>query len=358
VAAVAEGDVPWYREIAINGLVSASYVANFNSPPSHTNQFRLFDTDSGSIRLDLAQLVFQREAAAPGRIGFRTDFLFGPAAGVTAAAGLFRDESGAAGNFDLLQAYLGYIAPIGRGIRFDAGKFTTHIGYEVVANYDGFNDTLSHSFLCTLAEPVSHTGLRVSYPFTERVSAQLLVVNGWDNAVDNNGRKSIGAQLEVAPTPRTSLVVAYLGGPEQDDDTANARHTVDAYALTRVGRAATLALNYVHGREEQVAIAEAAGGGRRDASWQGVAGYVRYQFWPRLAATMRAEWFDDPQGARTGYVQSLWEVTLSPEFRPHPRLVLRADLRHDRSSEAVFELSDGTFGTSQVTLGVNALVVF
>ena len=70
------------------------------------------------------------------------------------------------------------------------------------------------------------------------------------------------------------------------------------------------------------------------------------------------EWFDDPQGARTGWVQSLTEVTLTPEFRPHPKFIIRGDLRRDHSTRPVFELSDGTFGASQVTLSVNGLFVF
>ena len=58
-------------------------------------------------------------------------------------------------------------------------------------------------------------------------------------------------------------------------------------------------MNYDYGRETQVAMAETAGGGVRDASWQGIAGYGRYAFSDR-ALTLRGEWFDDPQGARTG----------------------------------------------------------
>ena len=117
-------------------------------------------------------------------------------------------------------------------------------------------------------------------------------------------------------------------------------------------------MNYDYGQESSVPLAETAGGGTADASWQGVAGYGRVTLSPRAALTLRAEWFDDPQGARTGHVQSLKEVTLTPEFKPHPHVVVRGDLRRDWSNRDVFEKGDGTFGRSQVTLSLNGIVVF
>ena len=165
---------PWYAQISVNGLVSASYVGNVNSPSSGTNQFRVFDTRSDTFALDVAELVVQRSVSAPGDAGFRVDLTFGSLIPkVTAAAGLFRDENGVAGSFDLQQAYFSYIAPAGRGLRIDAGKFTTYLGYEVIEGYDGYNDNHSHSFLFGYAQPITHTGLRVSYPFSGAVSAQV-----------------------------------------------------------------------------------------------------------------------------------------------------------------------------------------
>jgi hypothetical protein len=205
----------------VNGLVSASYVGNFNAPPSGTNQFRVFDTRSDTFALDVAELVVQRSVSAPGDAGFRIDLTFGSLVPkVTAAAGLFRDENGVAGSFDLQQAYFSYIAPAGRGLRIDAGKFTTYLGYEVIEGYDGYNDNHSHSFLFGYAQPITHTGLRVSYPFSGAVSAQAYLVNGWDNAVDNNTGKSIGAQLTLTPSPRLSVLLNYLGGPEQASESS------------------------------------------------------------------------------------------------------------------------------------------
>jgi hypothetical protein len=351
--------IPWYQTISFNGLVSTSYVANFNEPASRTNQFRVFDSSDRTIALDVVELVVQRTVSQPGDAGFRADFTFGTSVPrATAALGLFRDGSGQAGDFDVQQAFLSYIVPAGRGVRVDAGKFVTHIGYEVIEGYDGFNDNHSRGLLFGYAEPFTHTGLRVSYPFSDRVSAQVHVVNGWDDARDNNSGKSIGAQLAVTPSSRVAITANYLGGPEQAGNDSHLRHLVDLVATIKATPALTLTANYDYGHEAGTTLPDTAGGGVRDSAWQGVAGYARYTLSGRAAVTLRGEWFDDPQGARTGYVQTLKEITFTPEFHPRPSLVIRGDLRRDWSDRAVFELSDGASGRSQVTMSVNALFVF
>ena len=352
-------DKPWYQDLSFNGLVSTSFVVNFNTPASRTNQYRIFDADDRSFKLDVFELDVQRAISTPGQAGFRADLTFGSSVSkVTAAAGLFRDDDGQAGDFDIHQAFASYIAPFGRGLRFDAGKFVTHIGYEVIEGYDGFNDNHSRSFLFGYAEPVSHTGLRLSYPFSDTVSGQFYLVNGWDNAKDNNRGKSLGFQLAVTPAPRVSVTANYLGGPEQTDNDDHLRHIIDLVAIVKATPVITFSANFDYGREAQAALADTAGGGVNDVTWQGVAGYVRFTLSPRTALILRGEWFDDPQGARTAVVQRLSEFTITPEFRLHPKFVLRGDLRRDHSSHAVFETRDGTFTAGQVTLSVNGLLIF
>jgi hypothetical protein len=349
---------PWYQAISVNGLVSASYEANFNNPASRTNQFRVFDTDEGSATLDEVELVVQRAISSPGQAGFRVDLTLGTMSRVTAAAGLFRDASGEAGDLDMRQAFASYIAPLGKGLRIDVGKFVTHVGYEVSDGYDGFNDNHTRGLLFGYAEPITHTGVRLSYPFGEKVSGQVLVVNGWDNAVDNNTGKSVGAQLAWTVSPRLAVTMNYLGGPEQPNNNDHLRHLADLVVVAKLAPAVTLVGVYDYGHEAAVRLADTAGGGVMDSSWQGVAGYARYALSARAAVTLRAEWFDDPEGARTQYAQTLKEVTLTPEFRVLPTFIVRGDLRRDQSDRAVFEQGDGSFGHGQTTVSVNVLFVF
>ncbi|HYN43778.1 MAG TPA: outer membrane beta-barrel protein, partial [Thermoanaerobaculia bacterium] len=168
---------PWYETIAVNGFVTTSWSWNFNRPASGTNQYRVFDFDDNTIKIDGAELVLQKVASAPGEAGFRVDAVAGASIPrVSAAAGLFRDDDGKAEDFDLQQAFVSYVAPLGSGLRFDAGKFATHCGYEVIEGYDGYNDNATRSFLFGYAEPSSHTGLKATYAFSGTVSTMVEVV--------------------------------------------------------------------------------------------------------------------------------------------------------------------------------------
>ena len=88
---------------------------------------------------------------------------------------------------------MSYIAPLGTGLRFDFGKFVTHLGYELIEGYDGYNDNYSRSLLFNYAIPLTHTGVKASYSISPKVSLMAMVVNGWDDAIDNNSSKSVGA---------------------------------------------------------------------------------------------------------------------------------------------------------------------
>lgn len=343
---------PWYETIGVNAFVTTSWSWNFNRPASGTNQYRVFDFDDNSIKIDGAELVLQKVASAPGEAGFRVDAVAGASIPrVSAAAGLFRDDDGTAGDFDLQQAYISYIAPLGTGLRFDAGKYATHCGYEVIEGYDGYNDNATRSFLFGYAEPASHTGLKATYALSGTVSAMVEVVNGWDNVKDSNSAKSVGGQLAFTLPSNATVYVNALFGPERAGDDGDDRTFLNVVATWKLGTRSALGLDAVWATEEN-----AAGPGL-DATWGGVALYGRLGLSPSFALVLRAEVFDDPDGVRTGTEQTLSELTLTPELKLAPGLVLRADLRLDHSTRDVFEKEAGFAGT-QPTVLLNALYFF
>jgi hypothetical protein len=78
-----------------------------------------------------------------------------------------------------------------------------------------------------------------------------------------------------------------------------------------------------------------------DVNWWGVGLYGRFA--PpdsRTAFAVRAEYYDDEDGAISGIAQTLKEVTATLEHRPVERLILKLEGRYDRSSAEAFA-SDG-----------------
>ncbi len=344
---------PWYESVTVNGFVEASYTWNLDHPDSDLDVLRVFDYDDSEIKLDVAELVVQRPAVKRGDLGFRIDATAGQSVpAVTAASGLFRDpDSGEAQDYDLHQVFVSWIAPLGEGLRIDAGKFVTPFGMEVIEGHDGYNDNQTRSLLFGYSIPFTHTGLRFTYPLGAKVTATAMVVQGWDNWQDNNGSKSVIVQVAATPTPRWTLYLNAMGGPEQRDNSRDQRYLYNAVGIFKPSDRLTFGLDLVLGDEEHLG----ADGGR--ARWSGVAGYAKWAFDSSWSLALRGEVFDDPDGARTGTSQKLHEVTLTPEWKVTPHLVLRADLRRDRSDEEVFQ-HRAEPASAQTTVTFAALLLY
>ena len=351
-AEAAAGAPDWLHELTLNGFLATSYSHGANHSASGTNQFRVFDFDDAMFKLDVFELVLQKPVVNPRASGFRVDLASGSSIPrVSAAAGLFRDASGTAGDLDLQQAFASYVAPLGSGLRLDLGKFVTHHGYEVIPGCDGWNDNASRSFLFGYAIPFTHTGARASYTFSPRAVGVFMLVNGWDVARDNNRAKSVGGQLTLTPNAALTLIVNGMVGPERPGNDHASRRLLDLIAAWKAGPRLTLGGNADWGGEDDaVALGQ-------DGSWRGFAGYARFVACRQFTVSVRAEAFEDTDGLRTGVAQRLTGLTVTPETRLTPHLLLRGDLRVDRSDHDVFEKRLG-LTDSQPTVLVEALYSF
>ncbi|MGA9115555.1 MAG: outer membrane beta-barrel protein [Bacteroidota bacterium] len=341
------GTEAWYDDVALNVFLSAGYSYNTNRPDSATNLFRVFDSKDNSFQIHVMELSLKKDPAiAPWSTGFRADITAGSSIPrVSRSAGL---ESG---DLDLQQAFASFVAPIGSGMRFDVGKFVTPLGSEVIEGYDGYNDNGSRSFLFGYAIPFTHTGLRATYSFSAAFTGTLFAANGGDNAVDNNRGKSFGAQLGWTPVEGATMLLGAVTGPEQPDNAADRRTVIDFVGTVAVLPELTLGLNADVGAEERAA----PGGGT--AKWGGLAVYLRWHCCEPFSLSLRAEQFEDLDGARTLQAQILRELTLTPEVRLGDHLLIRSDLRVDKSTMPVFQ-KGGDWSDMQSTVSLSMLFVY
>lgn len=178
-----------------------------------------------------------------------------------------------------------------------------------------------------------------------------MVVNGWDNARDNNRSKSVCAQIRLTPCPALSGWFNVMYGPERTGEEHDARQIYDLVTTWKVRERLVLGLNLDYGVEAGAVTPD------RDAIWKSAAVYGRVGVVPNLSLAVRVERFHDQDGARTRVVQKLDEITLTPEFRTGGGLIVRADLRLDHSDTAVFDRRAGKHDT-QATAILNALYAF
>ncbi|NNB86547.1 outer membrane beta-barrel protein [Corallococcus exiguus] len=94
---------------------------------------------------------------------------------------------------------------------------------------------------------------------------------------------------------------------------------------------------------DAVSIAATADVGRQArpgtsaALWYAAGANVRVQVAEPVAVTARAEVYRDREGLLSGTPQTLSEGTLTLEVRPAEHLVLKAEARHDHSTQNVFD---------------------
>jgi len=368
-SSIGTGDArPWWREISTDLFLSLSYTYNENDPRPRLNQFRVFDFNDDDPQLDVAQLVIQRAIEGPKQFGFRFDLIAGSGVPeVTAAYGLFRDmRTGMAHHVDIPQFFLSYIAPVGKGLRFDLGKFATHMGYEVIGGYDGYNDNFSHSFSFGYGVPFTHTGLRATYSFSPKIVGLVSVTNGWDDVQRLNHAYTIGTQLALTPTSATSISLNFIHGPERRNDTHDQRSVYEVVGTWKVVSRFSLALDGLYGHEQNgIAVGH-------DALWRGLAGYAKYGFSKSFSLAFRGEVFNDGGGTRTGVDQTLLGFTLTPEYtlsaklsrlnshfrKADGRFVVRGELRRDLSDRSVFLEGSNPIGKQQFTSAVNLIYLF
>jgi hypothetical protein len=236
----------------------------------------------------------------------------------------------------------------------------THLGYEVVDGYDGYNDNFSRGLVFQQTIPVYHVGAKVSKAFTDKVSGTLLLVNGWETPpgdLDADDTPSIGFQVAIAATPMVSVYVNYLGG-SKDTDTQSAtfdflRHVANVVAVIKPNDKMTFALDAVFANQGS-AVGEDA------ASWYGIAGFAKINLMPSFDLGIRAEFIGDPDNYKIGAGEDFtaYSLTVTPTYTVVPGFILRGDIRLDGASEDIFPVADDEPSGTQVTLAGNAIATF
>ncbi|HVO29697.1 MAG TPA: outer membrane beta-barrel protein [bacterium] len=204
----------------------------------------------------------------------------------------------------------------------EAGIFPPHVGVESFFTKDNWN--YSRSWLAEWS-PYYEAGVKVSQTFDEHWSAQLHVLNGWQQIVDVNEGKTIGTQVAFT-TRGFSASFNTLAGPENATD-PGWRLLGDLVLAASPTSWLSLSAAVDKGHE-------ALPFGRA-AEWEGAELLARVHS-TRFAIVARGESFRDRVGLISGFAQTVSEGTLTLEARPEPVLIVRLEGRYDRSTAEAF----------------------
>src|SRR3989475_3741058 len=324
-----------------------------------TIEGRTFDVHDRSFSLSLAELEFEKVPDVGG-VGFKLDLAWGDTMDIIVDSIKAAIGNQSVSDFDryVQHASIAYVAPIGKGLRFDVGKFVTHIGGETIETIK--NNNYSHAFFYTYAIPFQDTGVRVHYDWTDAFYTELYALNGWNATSDNNKAKTFGPSIGWSPSPKFSVFFNYLVGNERTDDDHQFKHLrnlLDAQVNFEPVDRLNFSLN------ADYAVEDGAIGGTKDAQWYGLTAWVRYRLTDALEPSFRAEWYRDEDGFTTGVAQTLIGLTATLNWKigvgKLANILLRPEYRVDFSNKDFFTRRNN-FRSDEIqhTIGVGAVFYF
>jgi Putative beta-barrel porin-2, OmpL-like. bbp2 len=357
---------PWYDAVRLRAFADAYANANwsFPKPQSYAPPTRSWNGTEGvqSAQGFALSWVGLDAGYEPDPVGGMVSLRLGPMA--KAYAGADRETA-----LEYVKQAFASWRPGGPDgmLTLDFGKFDTIYGVEVAESQDNMNYT--SGVLYGLAQPRFHTGLRATAELLPELSLVALVVNGWNNSIDNNVGKTYGLQAHLSPSEAFSASIGWIGGPEQDDTLAcpantnydaatetcapspgttgaivdrggaNSfeawRHLFDLVVALQPTERFSLVLNGDYG-VEGVRSSDPSPT-TKTAKWYGAALMGRYQLSEVWAVAARGEYVKDRDGRMLAYQMgadpvtdaSIVTGTLTIEARPTDNLILRLENRGD-----------------------------
>ena len=211
----------------------------------------------------------------------------------------------------------------------DAGFFRTHVGTEGLLPKENITSSVSVN---TFYEPYFESGVRLNYNPSEKLSINLLLLNGYNLYQDNNDKKSFGALITYAFDSSGNIGYSNYTGDDSPMD--------DSVSHLRIHNC--LFFNY------QIKKFKIQAGGdfctqsnsdtihKKSASMMSGVLSLRYQCCASTGVYVRGEYFSDPQGYMstlfvdskgrlTGY--KLFGITGGIEYKPTGNSYVRLEGR-------------------------------
>jgi hypothetical protein len=363
------------RGTTINVGLDTYYAYNFNAPVGRVNVLRAYDVLSNEISLNQASVVLEHapNLAAGHRWGGRLDLQFGQA--TDTLQGNPANEPRPQIYRNVYQAYGTYIAPIGKGVDIDFGKWGSSLGIE--GNYTkdqlNYSRSLWFDFL-----PFYHMGMRAAIPINDRFTVNYWVINGTNQVEATNGFKDELFGFVVKPVRSVTWTMNYYLGQENPDrapatgcepvpvqpglcftairPAPDGRTNIfDSYLTWQASPKLQLAIEgdyFIQRVWKNAAPGESSAPGRVD----GGAAYVQYQIAPKVTVAARAEYMSDHVGVFSGISQALKENTATLDYKLASNLLMRYEWRRDFSNQPSFlTATQGVLSKQQNTATVGLI---
>lgn len=221
---------------------------------------------------------------------------------------------------------------IAKNVWVDGGTFFSHMGMEGWVSRD--NPTYTRSLVAEYS-PYYQSGAKVTWTPNAKVTAQVDVVNGWQNVSENNRGKGAGARVDFMPVSGTTI--SYYNFFSQESGTRLRTFNGIGAKSTR-GRITALAQFDLGTQDRSTASGSTA-------TWYGATAVLRAQLNAAFALSLRAERFDDRHqvivstGALSDVPNAAFRsngASIGMDWSPQSQLTWRTEIRGFQNDRALF----------------------
>ncbi|MEO6136473.1 MAG: outer membrane beta-barrel protein [Ginsengibacter sp.] len=278
----------------ISGSADMYFRSDWNNPKHITyNNFTSFTQSQNSFELGMASVKLEH---AIGKVGMIADLGFGKRAEEFS----YNDTRSGVAIKQLLITY----APSSK-LKFTAGSFATHIGYELVDAYLNRNYSMSYMFSFG---PFFHTGLKADFLLGKKNTLMVGIANQSDLKSASVLPKMVIAQFATTSgDDKLKAWINFQGGKTNDSGRLYQGDLVLNYTLSE-----SLSLGYngtLQSRETKI-----SGKWESPRMWYGSALYINSDVRQWLGFTLRGEYFNDQKNV-LGFGTDIFETTLSANFK-------------------------------------------
>ncbi len=331
-------------KISVGGFIDGYYAYDFGKPASLDRSFaggapfttqparhNEFNINLAFLELKLDAPHYRGRFAVQTGTSVQSNYSGEPTNGTVSGSSLSR----------LIQeAVVG--VKVADNVWIDGGVFYSHMGMESWASKD--NPTYTRSLVAEYS-PYYQSGVKATWTPTAKLTAQLDVVNGWQNISENNSSKGAGIRLDFAANANSTISYYNFFS----DEAGSKLRTFNGVGVKQTSGKLTLLGQVDVGTQAQSA------GANGTATWYGWTAVAKVQSTPTVAFVVRAEGYEDKDQViiATGSVAGL-NAMPNPAFRaiggsvgidvtPYARIAWRSEVRGWLNRSAVFP--DGTSKT-------------
>jgi Putative beta-barrel porin-2, OmpL-like. bbp2 len=340
------------KTLSVSGSVDGYYRYNFagkaNNYTSFTNSQSSFELGMASLRADATALS--------GKVGATVDLGFGRRAEEFSYndgndnVGQGADKNGFLTLAAVKQAYITY-APSST-VKFTAGKFATHVGYELLDAPLNRNYSMSYMFT---NGPFFHTGLKADIA-AGPVAFMFGLTNYTDQSASTTGVKNFIAQFSGgSKSGKLKFYLNYSGfaGSNKGNNPSALKslNQLDAVILGTISSKFNIGYNGTVQSRKQI-----KGSQTPDGSWIGNALYLNFDPTDKVGITLRSEIISD---SKTVYfaTKSIFANTISIDCKVGP-LTIIPELRFESANSNFYVKKDGSGTKSTASALVAAVYKF